>query len=82
MATPVSRWLFLEEVARELRTSVSTVRHWIAIGRLRAFRPGRHILIARADLDEMIQRSEWRAGRRALVVVPDDEFTIGKKGGA
>ena len=33
--------LLLSEVAAEARVSVSTVRHWIRVGKLRTVRPGR-----------------------------------------
>ena len=50
-------FLYLDEVARECRTSVSTVRHWIAVGRLRSVRPGRRLLVTREDLDSFIDAS-------------------------
>jgi len=50
-------FLYLDEVARECRTSVSTVRHWIAVGRLRSIRPGRRLLVTREDLDAFLDAS-------------------------
>jgi excisionase family DNA binding protein len=50
-------FLYLDEVASECRTSVSTVRHWIAVGRLRSVRPGRRLLVTREDLDSFIDAS-------------------------
>ena len=50
-------FLYLNEVARECRTSVSTVRHWIAVGRLPSVRPGRRLLVTRDDLDSFIDAS-------------------------
>jgi excisionase family DNA binding protein len=44
-------YLLLEEVADETRTPLSTVRQWIAQGRLPSVRPGRRRLVKRADLD-------------------------------
>jgi excisionase family DNA binding protein len=43
--------LLLEEVAREARVSVSTVRFWIAAKKLPSVRPGRRRLVKRADLN-------------------------------
>jgi excisionase family DNA binding protein len=47
-------FLYLTEVATECRTSLSTIRGWIASGRLRATRPGRRLLVAREDLDALL----------------------------
>jgi excisionase family DNA binding protein len=45
------RWefLLLDEVARECRASVASVRYWIASGRLRSVRPGRRRLVSREE---------------------------------
>ena len=40
----------LDDVADYCRTSVATVRYWIAKGRLRSLRPGRRRLVRREDL--------------------------------
>ena len=48
--------LLIPEVARVARASESTVRWWIATGRLRSFRPGRRRLIRRSDLESFIER--------------------------
>ena len=53
-------FLYLDEVARECRASLSTVRHWIAVGRLRSVRPGRRLLVNREDLDSFIDASTRR----------------------
>jgi excisionase family DNA binding protein len=50
-------YLYIHEVARECRASVSTVRHWIAVGRLRGVRPGRRLLVLREDSDSFIEAS-------------------------
>jgi excisionase family DNA binding protein len=47
-------FLLLDEVARECRASVASVRYWIASGRLRSVRPGRRRLVSREDLDRFI----------------------------
>ena len=66
-------FLYLDEVARECRTSVSTVRHWIAVGRLRSVRPGRRLLVTREDLDLFIDASTRtpRATARDAAVAVD-----------
>jgi excisionase family DNA binding protein len=53
---PESRREFqlLDEVARECRASVASVRYWIASGRLRSVRPGRRRLVSREDLERFI----------------------------
>lgn len=47
-------FLYLEEVAHECRTSLRSVRAWVTSGRLRATRPGRRLLVSRADLDSLL----------------------------
>lgn len=42
--------LTIAEAAETARTSPSTVRHWLAVGRLASVKPGRRRLIRRADL--------------------------------
>jgi excisionase family DNA binding protein len=43
-------YLRLPEVAERLRTPVATVRQWVWKGRLRAYKPGLHVLVAESDL--------------------------------
>ncbi len=52
-----SEFLFLEEVAAETRATLSTVRHWIAVGKLPSVRPGRRRLVRRADLERFLDAS-------------------------
>jgi excisionase family DNA binding protein len=42
--------LLVEEVAQECRVPVSTVRHWIVVGKLKAIKPGRRVLVPRQAL--------------------------------
>lgn len=49
MLTATKYW-FIEEVAADFRVPISTVRHWIATGKLRSVRPGRRRLIRDDDL--------------------------------
>lgn len=52
-----STYLLLGEIAEETRTPISTVRHWVAIGKLPSVRPGRRRLVKRADLDAFMAAS-------------------------
>jgi len=47
---PAPKLMTLEEGSESGRHPVRTLRMWIADGRLRATRPGRRVLIRRADL--------------------------------
>jgi excisionase family DNA binding protein len=47
--------LITSEVARVCRVSERTVRHWVAIGRLRTFRVGRRHLLRRGDVVAMLR---------------------------
>jgi excisionase family DNA binding protein len=49
-----SQLLLLDEVAREARVSLSTVRFWIGAGKLPSVRPGRRRLVRRSDLDAFL----------------------------
>ena len=49
-----SEWLFVEDVARELRVPVATVRYWIKTRTLASVRPGRRLLVLRQDLDALL----------------------------
>lgn len=56
-------YLLLDEVAREYRAPVASVRYWIARGRLRSIPPGRRRLVSRGeDL-----RGVLNAGARSTV---------------
>jgi excisionase family DNA binding protein len=50
-------FLRIPDVAREAGVSVHTVRRWIWTGRLTSYRPGRHRLIRRADLEAFLTRN-------------------------
>jgi excisionase family DNA binding protein len=50
--------LFVEEVAREVRAPVETVRWWIRTGKLPASKPGRRLLIRRSDLLRLLADRE------------------------
>jgi excisionase family DNA binding protein len=52
------RHFSLSEVARILGKSERTIRRWIKLGRLRAYRPGRDYLIPESALRELMEESE------------------------
>jgi len=49
-----NEWLLLDDVAREMRVPLGTVRHWIKTRRLASSRPGRRRLVLRQDLDALL----------------------------
>jgi excisionase family DNA binding protein len=53
---PEPALLFLWEVARACRVSVSTVRHWVLTGKLASVRPGRRRMVRSADLEAFLRR--------------------------
>jgi excisionase family DNA binding protein len=60
-----SEFLFIDEIARKFRVPASTVRHWIATGKLRSVRPGRRRLIHRDDLKSFCDSFAPAASARA-----------------
>jgi excisionase family DNA binding protein len=48
------RLLTLVEVAEVTRATAPTVRHWITVGKLKAVKPGRHLLVWRSELDRFL----------------------------
>ena len=57
-------WLTTDEVAKELKVNVKTVRNWIASGELEAMDVGGEYRIARADLNDFIQRRKTGKNRQ------------------
>ena len=55
-----SRYLSLREAAEIARVSTSTVRWWIRTAGLRAFKPGRRVLLAESDLHAFITAPNQR----------------------
>jgi excisionase family DNA binding protein len=53
--------LILPEVAEMCRTTISSVRDWIRNGRLAAYRPGRRVLVRRADVEAMLAAAAMRS---------------------
>lgn len=53
-----SKYLILREVAELARVSVSTVRHWIAEGRLHSIKPGKKRLVKKTELTRFLLNGE------------------------
>jgi excisionase family DNA binding protein len=56
-----AKYLTLKDAAARVSTSPETVRYWIHLGKLRAFKPGRQVLVRDTDLDAMVEASELGA---------------------
>lgn len=52
--TDGNEFLLLDEVARICRAPVSTVRHWVSVGKLPSIRPARRRLVRRRDLEHFL----------------------------
>jgi excisionase family DNA binding protein len=61
----MSRYLTLVQAAERVATSAETVRYWIYMGRLKAFKPGRQVLIRESDLEALIEANSVSAQRAA-----------------
>lgn len=57
-------WLTIPEVAEHLCTPIKTIRRWIADGRLRAYRPGKRVLIHRDDVERFVRAAPISAAAR------------------
>jgi excisionase family DNA binding protein len=51
------RFLTIEECAVEARISLSSLRHWLRVGKLKSIRPGRRRLIERIEFEAFLRRS-------------------------
>jgi excisionase family DNA binding protein len=60
----MKQWLTVEDVSAELGVPVETVRSWIRNKKLPAYKPGKHYLIKREDLDKFLEDSR---------TIPDEE---------
>jgi len=47
-------YLTFAEAGERVRTAPETIRYWVHIGRLKAFKPGRRVLIRESDLEACI----------------------------
>ncbi len=61
--TPAPKILTVEEAAHAARTPIKSLRCWIADGRLKHSKPGKRVLIRRADL-------------AALLAVPESDLEV------
>ncbi len=61
----MSPFLLLSECAAHARVPVSTIRHWIAVGKLRSVRPGRRRMVRREDLDALLNGGSSTSGASA-----------------
>lgn len=52
------RYLTLAEAAEVCHTAPETVRHWIWQGKLKAYKPGRRVLVRESDLQAYIESRE------------------------
>ena len=57
-----SEWLTVEEVAKQLKVHIKTVRHWINTGELEAMDIGRGYRINKTDLQAFIEKRKKRRG--------------------
>lgn len=57
MPTP-DRYLTLSQVAERLSTPAETVRYWVHVGKLRAYKPGARVLVRETDLAAFVEGSE------------------------
>jgi excisionase family DNA binding protein len=65
--------LLLTEVAAICRTSVSNVRYWINSKKLVAIKPGRRVLVKRADLERFLQGGSKPAPKKPAPEKPAPE---------
>jgi excisionase family DNA binding protein len=51
-------FLTYDQVAEQLHVPVATVRYWVSVNKLPAYKPGRHPLVKPADLEKFVEASE------------------------
>ena len=58
----MKQWLTVEDICNELGVDEQTVRLWIRRKKrpLPAYKPGKHYLVKREDLDKFIEESKMR----------------------
>jgi excisionase family DNA binding protein len=61
----MNRRYLIEEVAVIARAPVSSVRYWIASGKLKSSRPGRRRLVTEVDLDRFLRGGTSAAERQS-----------------
>jgi len=60
-----ARYLTLAQAAERISTPAETVRYWVHLGKLPAFKPGRQVLVRETDLDAFVEASAYGAVRAA-----------------
>lgn len=65
VSTPGPRYLRLAEASELCSTASETLRHWIWEGKLRSYKPGRHVLLREDELRAHIEAHETRTLRAA-----------------
>lgn len=60
-----AKYLTLKDASTRVATSPETIRYWIYLGKLRAFKPGRSVLVRESDLEALIEASSVDALRAA-----------------
>lgn len=50
-------YLTMPDAAAAVATSPDTIRYWVSTGKLRAFKPGRRILVRLDDLQALVEGS-------------------------
>jgi len=60
-----AKFLTLAQAGERVSTPTETIRFWIHVGKLRAFKPGRQVLVREDDLAAMVEASEIGAVREA-----------------
>jgi excisionase family DNA binding protein len=66
----MSAMLTLAQVSERLggpeATPIATVRYWIQVGKLRAYKPGRQLLVKPEDLEALVSGSAVGAAREEV----------------
>jgi len=55
---PLSIFLTYDQVAERLHVPVATVRYWVSVGKITAFKPGRHPLVKQTDVETFVESNE------------------------
>jgi excisionase family DNA binding protein len=58
-----TRYLTLAEAAERISTPAESIRYWIHLGKLQAFKPGRQVLVRESDLHAFVEASAVGAMR-------------------
>jgi excisionase family DNA binding protein len=64
-----ARYLTLSQAAERVATPAETIRFWVHVGKLKAFKPGRQVLSREDDLDAFMAASAYGAVREVRAKV-------------